>query len=72
MRKWLFDIRLRKKLTQESIAKEVKITRTYYTQIENGDRRPSVEVAKRIAVCLDFDWTIFFDDIQSEVSDDAK
>ncbi len=29
--------------------------------VENGDRRPSVDVAKAIAKVLDIDWTIFFE-----------
>lgn len=37
------------------------ITRSFYGMIENGDRRPSVEVAKKIADLLQIDWTIFFE-----------
>ena len=35
-------------LTQDQVAKESEIERTYYNMIERGKRRPSVEVAKRI------------------------
>lgn len=62
MRTWLSDLRHKKSMTQEKIANEVHIARAYYSQIENGDRRPSVDVAKKIANYLKFDWTIFFEE----------
>lgn len=37
------------------------ITRQYYSMIESGERRPSVDVAKKIAPVLGLDWTIFFE-----------
>ncbi|UZH08040.1 helix-turn-helix transcriptional regulator [Heyndrickxia coagulans] len=37
------------------------MTRQYYGMIENGERRPSVEVAKAIAKVLKIKWTIFFE-----------
>lgn len=64
---WLKEIRLEKGKTQEQVASEVGgITRTAYTNIETGERRPSVEVAKRIAGVLGFDWTRFYEDSRSE------
>lgn len=62
MRGWLHEIRSAKHLTQEQVAVKVKITRAYYTQIESGDRRPSVDIAKAIADFLEFDWTNFFNE----------
>ncbi|PAD10162.1 transcriptional regulator [Shouchella clausii] len=61
MRSWLKNIRSSKGLTQLEVAEKVRIERSYYTMIENGDRKPSVEVAQRIAKVLDFEWTIFFE-----------
>ena len=52
MRKWLKDIRLAKGLSQLDVAKKIHITFKYYSYIENGERRPSPQVAKRIAVAL--------------------
>lgn len=52
--------RERKKMTQEQVAKLSGIKRPYYTMIETGKRRPSVDVAKKIAGVLDFEWTLFF------------
>ena len=50
----LKDIRLAKGLSQLDVAKKVHITFQYYSYIENGERRPSPQVAKRIAVALGF------------------
>lgn len=60
MRKWLIE--LRKGYSQTQIAEAVGITQQMYSFIELGVRRPSVEVAKKIAAVLGFDWTRFFED----------
>lgn len=60
MRNWLIETRKATKLTQQKVANEVGISRTFYTGIESGQRRPSPEVAQDIADVLDFDWTLFF------------
>ena len=59
-RQWLIEYRGDK--TQESVAKDANIARSYYVQIETGTRNPSVQIAKKIAEVLDFDWTIFFNE----------
>ena len=41
-------------LTQEFVAEKAKITRAGYSMIETGRRRPSPDVAKRIASVLGF------------------
>ena len=58
LREWL--IALRGNETQEQIAKKCGISQNYYCWIELGERRPSVETAKKIAETLGFDWTLFF------------
>ena len=63
MRKWLIDIRNGR--AQAQIAKAAGITQQMYSLIELGERRPSVEVAKKIAAVLGFHWTRFFDDEQA-------
>jgi putative transcriptional regulator len=63
MRQWLIRIRKEKVLTQSSIARRAGISRSYYTQIELSQRSPSIRVAKLIADCMGFEWTIFYDDI---------
>jgi len=60
LRKWLLD--LRKGRTQAEVAKEAGITQQMYSFIELGERRPSVEVAKKIAAVMGFHWTKFFED----------
>ena len=60
MRDWLVEIREQKQLTQDQVAESSGIQRAYYTMIERGDRRPSVQVAMNIADTLEFDWTLFF------------
>lgn len=57
----LKKIRENKKMTQQEVADKSEIERSYYTMIENGNRKPSVEVAKRIAKTMNFNWTIFFE-----------
>ncbi|MDY0396815.1 helix-turn-helix transcriptional regulator [Virgibacillus halophilus] len=58
----LVNARKDKNLTQNQVAlcTDKDISRQYYGMIENGERRPSVEVAKAISVVLDIPWTIFF------------
>lgn len=65
MRCWLKKLRNKSNnMTQEQLAKIVGISRTMITEIENGNANPSVEVAKKIAAVLGFDWTLFY---QNEV-----
>lgn len=59
MRDWLVE--RRGKMTQAQLARSAKISQNYYSCIENGERRPSVDVAKRIAGVLGFEWTMFFE-----------
>lgn len=60
-RTWLKEIRTIKGLTHEQVAIESQISRSHYTHIEQGNKTPSVEVAKRIGKTLGFDWVIFFE-----------
>ncbi|MGK9183766.1 helix-turn-helix domain-containing protein [Priestia filamentosa] len=62
MREWLTRRRHELKLTQRDIAIEVGISRSAYSNIELGARRPSVQVAKNIGNLIDIDWTLFFED----------
>ena len=60
MRKWLIE--LRKGYSQTQIAEAVGISQQMYSAIELGERRPSVDVAKKIAAVLGFDWVRFYSD----------
>lgn len=58
-RRWL--VKLRGDLTQQQVADQARLSRSYYTEIEIGDKNPSVETAKKIAKALGFNWTLFFE-----------
>ena len=66
MPKWLKDKRCSKKLSQVDVANKVGITRVSYARIEIDERSPSVETAKKIANVLDFDWTRFYEDEETQ------
>lgn len=55
---WLEDYRLKKSLSQSEVAQKSRISPQYYNYIETNRRRPSPDVAKRIATVLGFsdDW----------------
>ncbi|GGH16992.1 helix-turn-helix transcriptional regulator [Paenibacillus segetis] len=61
-RTWLIEIRTNANKTHDDIATEVDVSRQYYGMIESGIRNPSVDLAKRIAFILKFDWIIFFEE----------
>lgn len=63
-RLWLRKLRISKGYTQEEIAKQCRITRPFYSQIELGTKNPSTNNAKKIATLLGFHWTIFFEKIE--------
>lgn len=69
---WLKNIRKTEKLTQIEVAEKVGVTRAYYTNIENGERRPSVDVAKRIGQALDLDWTRFYEADPDEEAEEER
>lgn len=58
-RVWLIQIRENKQLTQKQVAERAFIDRSYYAQIETGERNPSLEVSKEIARALGFHYSIF-------------
>lgn len=59
---WLKDVRKNKEMTGAEVAEAAGITQQFYNFIENDRRRPSVDVAKRIAAVLGFEWTRFFEE----------
>jgi transcriptional regulator with XRE-family HTH domain len=58
-RVWLIQIRESKQWTQKQVAERAFIDRSYYAQIETGERNPSFEVSKEIARVLGFHYSIF-------------
>lgn len=59
-RQWLEELLQTQGLTHQRVADMISVDRAYITQIVNGTRRPSPEVAQRFGKALKFDWTIFF------------
>lgn len=60
-REWLKELRKEKRISQDKIAELSEISQSLYGFIENGYRRPSVDVAKRIAKILKFNWVRFYE-----------
>ncbi len=54
--------RLAKGMTLKQVAQETGVAECYISLIESGERRPSVETAKKIAGTLGFAWTRFFEE----------
>lgn len=54
------NIRESMNMTQQELASKSCVSRVTISRIENGKFLPSVDVAKRIAEVLNFDWTLFF------------
>lgn len=65
MREWLIKIRTKQKKSQYKVAANAGISQSYYASIETGVRGNKLPVmtAKKIACVLNFDWTLFFEDI---------
>lgn len=61
-REWLIELRKENKLIQLDIAKRIKVSESYYSQIENGKRNPSVSIAKALGQLLNFEWRKFYED----------
>lgn len=66
MPNWLKEKRNKKGISQGCVAEKIGITRVSYSRIENGERNPSVETAKKIADVLGFDWTQFYEDEETQ------
>lgn len=51
----------KKGYTKYQVAQILNVDRAYITRIANGERIPSVDLAKRIGLLLGFDWQIFYE-----------
>lgn len=47
MNNWLVEKRMAKGFTQRDLSERISVSREYISMIENGDRTPSVAVAKK-------------------------
>lgn len=50
----------KKGYTKYQMAQILGVDRAYISRIAKGERVPSVDMAKRIALLLDFDWRVFY------------
>ncbi|MDI9413379.1 MAG: helix-turn-helix transcriptional regulator [Bacillota bacterium] len=67
-RVWLQELRDKVGATQKEVAELLQITQQHYSYIETGVRRPSPQVAKKIAGLLGFDWTRFYEDNETSAT----
>lgn len=68
MRKRLKEIRKMNKLTQEDIAKDINISRTFYTRLELGTRNPSIKTAKKLEILFNIPMEELFPDIFENIN----
>ena len=54
-------------LNNNQVASILDVDRSYITYIAKGKRVPSVEMAQRIGLLLNFDWHIFFNNENKEL-----
>lgn len=60
----LKERRVRLDLTQSRVASLAGIPQAYYSQLENGERTPSVRTAKKLGEVLHFDWWMLFEGVK--------
>lgn len=60
MRGNIRKIRKKKNMTQKDVAEKICISRSYYNQIEKGNRNPSQVVALKIKNVLDCEYEDLF------------
>lgn len=59
--KFIYKLRKEKNLTQEYLAKQLKISRPTYLQIENGSRELTISEAKRLAEIFEINFNDFLE-----------
>ena len=59
-------LRKEKGLSQQELADLTGVSQKMVYLVEMGQRRPSVDLAKKIAKVLEFDWTKFYEDEAAE------
>lgn len=69
MRKRLVNERTSRDLTQEELAKKLKLSAVYVRKIEKGDRNPSIKTMKKYQSFFGVRVTELFPDIFNEFDD---
>lgn len=62
----LREKRKAKGCTQKVLSKTTGLTQSMISNIENGQRMPSVESAKKLGKALEFDWSELFEENEKE------
>lgn len=62
MRDWLKENRKAANMTLQQLADSVGVTLQSISYYESGERTPRPAIAKRIAIILGFNWTLFYKD----------
>lgn len=62
--------RKEKGLTQAELGAEIGMAQRTVAAYESGERRPSIDVAKRLGEALDFPWAELFEDEAGEEVDE--
>ena len=60
-RLWLIKLRKKRKLSQYELSIKCGTTQMTISNLENGTRRPSPDLAQKIGKALNFDWTKFYE-----------
>ncbi len=58
------ELRSNSNLTQEQLAWEANVDRTYMNHVENGRKNISVQILEKIIVALQTDFKTFFKDFK--------
>lgn len=62
----LREMREQRGMTQAKLASRVGVTQVAISLIETGERKPSVQMAKKIASVLDIAWPDLFEEETEE------
>lgn len=58
---WMRDLRHKRKITMRQVAESIGVTESFISQVERGNKRPSIETAKKLADVYKVKWTKFFE-----------
>lgn len=56
------EIRIAKRMTQQTLAESAGISRTGLSFIETGVTQPKIKTIKKLADALEVDWHVLIDD----------
>lgn len=70
-RNWLIKKRKERGLEQKDVSELIGTSLQFYNYVENGNRRPSPEIAIKIGNVLNFDWRMFYEK-KSKLKEDGE